>query len=103
MIDAKDLLLARKAREFLVQRFRGFQIVTERFFHDDTLPASLAIFVEQCGLVQLFDDIAELAGLRREIKEQVFPQWCLAESREHRLQLLIRRRVREIPLAIENI
>jgi hypothetical protein len=53
--------------------------------------------------VQLLDDIGELARLRGEIKQKIFPQRSAAERSQFLLQLLIRRRVRQIADAIKNV
>ncbi len=41
MVNAADLRFVRVARQLGVQRLRGREVVAERFFNDDALPAVL--------------------------------------------------------------
>src|SRR5262249_24503147 len=79
MVNAKDLLFARVTGELGVELMGGGQIVAERFFDDNALPACLAIFAEHARVVDLLDDFAELAGHRSEIEQDVVADGFAAE------------------------
>ncbi len=43
MVDPVDLLFVRHFEDLLIQNLRRFQIVTERFFNNDSAPVSVAL------------------------------------------------------------
>ena len=63
MVDAVNLRFVEMLRQRRVQRPRGFQIVTERLFHNDA-----AVFVRQTERPQAFGDIPEQRRTDREIE-----------------------------------
>ncbi len=63
MVNAANLRFMREACQLGVQRVRGCEVMAERLLHDEALPAAfVAVFVQKFGIVQLFDDNAELLG-----------------------------------------
>src|ERR1043166_8334109 len=103
MVNAENLSLAGVASQFGVQLVGGFQIVPERFFDHDPLPAVLAVRMKQPGAMHLLDDLPELARHRGQVKKNVPPQQFAPESAELFLQLCISGRIRDVAQAIKNV
>jgi len=78
MVNAADLAFVGVAGKLDVQRVRGGEIVAKRLLDHEPLPAA-SFLVQQRGAMKFLDDLAELARLRGEIKQQVFPQRPAAE------------------------
>jgi hypothetical protein len=68
MVDAVDLAFVEALLQAAVQFARALQVVPERLFDDDAPPAFAFV---QSGRGQPFGDLGVLAGLRREIEEDV--------------------------------
>src|SRR4051812_17616900 len=103
MIDAEYLVFAREAKEFGIQTARGLQVVTERLFDDDALPAfSSAFFLQQSGFVNLFGVLAELAGESGEIKKYIIAQRFVPETSDLLFELLVSLGLGDVTLAIEK-
>ncbi len=64
---AAYLLLMGEARQFLVQRAGGREVVAERFLNDYPLPAVPVTAMQQSGVMHLLDHLAKLAGRGRQI------------------------------------
>ena len=102
MVDAEHLRLVRVTRQLFVERPRRFEVMAERFFHHQTLPAG-AFALEQTGTMHLLDDFAELAGRNRQIKQQIIAQSGVAERGQLCTQFFIGSLIRQIAHAIMDI
>ena len=68
MVDAIHLLLIKMLMQQAIQHLRGFDILTKRFFHHDTVQAARRI---QTGFVQAVDHRAKFRWLDRQIKNYI--------------------------------
>ena len=70
VVDAVDLGLGQDLPQFLVELFRGRQVVAEGFFDNHANPAA-AFFFRQAALAQHFCDGREKPRRDRQVKESV--------------------------------
>ena len=103
MVNAADLLFVGVAGQFARsararRRGRGRTVSRRRCAASRRLPCAAAPARCSCSMT-----CAELARLRGEIKQQVFPQRRAAERGQHFFQLFVGRGVGEVALAIKQV